>query len=880
LLEAPNGDLWVGTPAGLSCWNTNHFEPLARELGSMYVTDLAKDQAGNIWATTLHQGLVQFQDQQHFLAMRPTGALRTAYFSPRCVLVDDQQRVWVGSRDKFIYCYAAGEWTRYGTNEGVPKIHLNRLAQTPDGTIWAASINEGLYYLRDGTFHALQRKDGLSDDAVLSLFSDREFLWAGTQSGGLCRIGPKKLSVYHAMEGLSECQLRSLAETTNGEMWLGTYGQGMYRWQAGEITQLQGTPWQDHAIVEALLGGRDGSLWWGAGPELVQWRDGEVLVKVSDRQRQGDRIWCLCEDNSGGIWLGTYNGRLEYFKDKQTITIQGLPKRPLTALAQETNGTLWIGSLGGGLARLQDSKLTVFTTKNGLRSDLVRCLLLDSEGTLWIGTDGGGLNRWSRGQFHSFTKQQGLPDNSILQILEDDGGRLWLAGNRGLSRVSKRTLNEVADGSRTALHVMNVGTSDGMASEQCIGNFGAAVKTKAGLLCFSTAKGIVVIDPRRQTPIAALPVTMIEDVLVDQQPMERLALTNSSLSILHSPAAREIPPGRHSFDFHFTGIGFDAPEKIQFRYRLDGHDSGWTEWSDVRVAHYSDLAPGDYHFRVQAANANGQWEEAGAGLSFVLLPQFWQTVWFKALLAAVLIGLVAVGIRVVERRRYRARLKRLEHEQAMELERVRIARDLHDELGSSLTYISMSITDIGQSRETNVEQLKSRVEKISSFAVRTARALDEIVWAVNPRNDSLRSLAEYLTELARELFENGEVRCRFQIAENLPEVPLPPAMRHNIFLTVREALTNALKHSRAKEVIFSVKAIEEKIEISLQDDGVGFDLAAVPSEGEHNGLQNMRQRIEAIGGQLQLESAPGKGTTIRLILNAPPGREAATKAQP
>jgi signal transduction histidine kinase len=297
------------------------------------------------------------------------------------------------------------------------------------------------------------------------------------------------------------------------------------------------------------------------------------------------------------------------------------------------------------------------------------------------------------------------------------------------------------------------------------------------------------------------------------------------------------------------------------------------------MAHYSELAPGDYHFRLQAANANGQWEEAGAGVSFVLLPQFWQTVWFRALSGAGLLGGVAAAIRLVERRRYRARLRRMEQERAMEDERVRIARDLHDELGSSLTYISMSITDIGQSEETNVEQLKSRVAKISSFAVRTARALDEIVWAVNPRNDSLRSLAEYLTELARELFEHAEVRCRFQIADNLPDVPLPPAMRHNIFLTVREALTNVLKHSQAKEVVFSVNAMDERIVIGLQDDGAGFD-PAVPLQGEHNGLSNMRQRIEAIGGQLQIETAPGQGTAIRLLLNHPPGRQAARKSPP
>ena len=863
LIEATNGDLWVGTPAGLSRWSTNHFEPVARSLGSFYVTDMAKDRQGSIWVATLHHELLRFWDENHFTNFVPTGTLRTGNFSPRCVLVDQNDRVWVSSRNKSIYCYNLGKWTRYGTNEGLPAIMMNHLAQTPDGTIWAASINEGLYYLRDGKFNALQRQDGLSDDAILSLFCDRQFLWAGTQSGGLCRVGEKKLSVCHVMEGLSECQLRSLAETTNSEIWLGTYGQGIYHWQDGNIEQLQGSPWQDHVIVEALLGGHDGSLWWGAGPSLYQWKDGKLSVSQSDRQREGDRIWCLCEDHVGGFWIGTYNGQLQFLNDKKISTVRGLPARPLTALAQETNGTLWVGSLGGGLGCLQSGQLTVLTTKDGLSSDLIRCLLIDSEGTLWIGTDGGGLNRWSHAKFQSFTTQQGLPDNSILQILDDDNGSLWLAGNHGISRVSKRVLGDVASGKVASAHVANFGTSDGMPSEQCVGNFGAAVKTKAGLLCFATAKGVVIIDPRRQTRLAAVPLVLMEDVQVDRSSIGQAALKD--------PPSLPIPPGRHSFDFHFTGIAFDAPEKIQFRYRLEGLDSGWTEWSDVRVAHFSDLPPGDYRFRVQAANFNGQWEESGAGISFAILRHFYQTLWFELLSAVVALGLIAAFFRLIERRRYRARLRRLEQEQAMERERVRIAQDLHDELGSSLTYISMSISDLSQSHEENAGRLKSRLEKVSDFAVRTARALDEIVWAVNPRNDSLRSLLEYLTQLARELFEDTGVRCRFQIPEDLPAMPLPPEMRHHLFLTIKEALNNALKHARASEITLGAKMSGATMEIFIQDNGVGFDPAALPEGGEHDGLKNMRQRIEALGGRFEVASRPGDGTTIRLTLSSPSG---------
>ena len=206
----------------------------------------------------------------------------------------------------------------------------------------------------------------------------------------------------------------------------------------------------------------------------------------------------------------------------------------------------------------------------------------------------------------------------------------------------------------------------------------------------------------------------------------------------------------------------------------------------------------------------------------------------------------------------------------MTTERERIACDLHDELGSSLNYISMSVSDLGRSRGDDAEELKSRLEKVSTFAVRTARSLDEIVWAVNPQNDSLRSLVEYLTQLARELFEDTGIRCRFQIQEDLPALPLPPEMRHHLFLTVKEALNNTLKHARATEIVLGAATAGRQVELFIHDNGAGFDAAAAAGS-ERNGLKNMRRRIETLGGRLMVETKPGAGTTIRLTVSYPTG---------
>lgn len=865
-LESTNGDVWIGTHTGLSRWHGGKFETPDKTLGSAFIFDLAKDHEGDIWVATLHNGLQRFHDGKFSVVDGESGTFTN---NPRCLLVDSQDRVWAGLREKTLLCWENGKITRYGTNEGFPEVILNRLAQTQDGTVWAGSLDEGLFYLSNGQFKALKRRDGLPDDSVLSLFADREhLLWIGTQSGGLSRLGQKRLLIYHVMDGdgTSECVLRSLAKTTNGDLWVGTFGEGIYRWQGNQFEHDNlGSPdkFPTRLLVEAMLGTSDGSLWCGAASHLYQLKDGKIIYNANENWAAGDRIWCLSEAPDGGIWIGTFNGQLELLKNRKLTAIKGLGGKPVTSLAQNPDGSLWIGSLGGGIFKLADGKLTSFTAKDGLKSDLIRTLLLDVDGTLWIGTDGGGLTRFANGQFKTFTMKQGLISDTVLQILSDNDGSLWLGCSQGICRISKRAIDDVVDGMTHALHPLVFSTTEGMPSEECVGNFGAALKTDDNQLCFSTTKGIVVLDPQRQLARMPLPEVLMQEVLMDGQPLTPLSKTDDAgLPVFQTPS------GRHNFEFHYTAFSFDAPERVRFKYFVEGLDPYWIEAGSERVARYN-IPPGTYHFRVIACNSNGLWNEVGAGITLVIPPNLWQTPWFWILTVLILLALVVFLVRLIERRRFRARLKRLEQEQAMEKERARIARDLHDELGSSLTYISM-LSDLSQLNTENadrLEKLEKRVQKISTSAVCTVRSLDEIVWAVNPGNDSLRSLLAYLTQFAREQFEDTDVNCRFKIPNELPELLLPPEMRHNIFLTVKEALNNAQKHAHASEVCLGATTTSSQVEISVQDNGLGFDLDLATTQQKRNGLSNMRQRIESLGGRLVIETKSGQGTTVRLMVN-------------
>jgi signal transduction histidine kinase len=315
-------------------------------------------------------------------------------------------------------------------------------------------------------------------------------------------------------------------------------------------------------------------------------------------------------------------------------------------------------------------------------------------------------------------------------------------------------------------------------------------------------------------------------------------------------------------------MSFAAPERVRFRYRLEGLDADWVEASAQRTASYNYIPPGNYRFRVIACNSDGVWNEAGASVTLTALPQLWQTWWFRGLAVLGLLGSVGGTVRLVEKRKLHRRLRHMEQERALERERARIARDLHDDLGSSLTRISL-LSGLARADRDNPGQVEIHAEKISESAAQTVRALEEIVWAVRPGSDSLQSLVDYITHFANELFEGTRTRCRLDLPHEMPAQPLPPELRHNIFLIVKEALTNALKHASAREVHLQAKVLAQALEIVVQDDGQGYVATAPPEEGRRHGLDNMRHRARTIGANLTVESASGKGTTVRLAVNFP-----------
>jgi signal transduction histidine kinase len=471
----------------------------------------------------------------------------------------------------------------------------------------------------------------------------------------------------------------------------------------------------------------------------------------------------------------------------------------------------------------------------------------------------------------SYTTQQGLFSDEIFAILED-AGWLWMSCSKGVFRVSKRNLDQLAEGTVESITSIAYGKADGMESPQCNGTGQpAAWKTRDGMLWFVTSKGVVSADPRTIKTDRTGPPVFITDILADgkrvQSPKSKVQspLAPETWDVGHGASdaqAVRIGPGRGELEFHYTALNLSAPEKSRFQYKLEGVDPGWVDAGSRRAAHYNNVRPGQYRFRVVACNKDGVWNETGAELAVEYLPHYWQTSWFLGLSLLGLVGGAAGTARYVTRRKLQRELALAEQRHAVERERGRIAKDIHDDLGSSLTRIMM----LGHSAEeglTRRQDVGAQVQKMVHSAHSTVQALDEIVWAVNPQNDTLDGLVAYIGHYADELFENSSIHCRLEIPFELPALFLAAEVRHNLFLVVKEAFHNVLKHSGASEAHLRIAATTRSLEIEIEDNGCGFESGIHRDGGRKgNGLENMRKRISSLGGQMEMASAPGQGTKL------------------
>lgn len=876
LAEDIEGRLWVGTQNGLVVWQNGHFAPLngAEIFSGKRIATLFHDRKNTMWVGGTGAGVFSYEGSR-FSQLQNT-ASEGLLQDPHCLLVDREGRLWIGAGDAFVLCREGDQWRRFGIPRHLATHYISALAEESDGTVWAGSVGEGLFQFKGGKLVAINASSGLSDNLVEALLVDRENkLWVGSH-GGLNRIYTKNLSTLSHNEGLGYGAVQGLVEVQPGVIWAAEQNEGVYCWDGRRFRRLLlgGLPPQEPR-VNALLLDRSGSCWVAGAHGLLEFKNPQAAEEEGGQAALTNlNVSALGEDATGGLWAGTREGELWHFADRKWQAQTNCPRgHAITAIASDVGGALWVGTEGDGLYRFDEEGHSHSEKLSGLPSGWIRTLHLDAQRTLWIGTAGGGLSWLRDNQVATFTMREGLPDNTISQILEDNDGNLWLGGNRGIVRVKKSDIEALVAHKIAAIYPQAYGRADGMLSEECTGGFSpAGLKTKAGLLWFSTLKGIAVVDPHHNVSSPA-PAVVLQQTLVDGVPdllvPGRDAGKNNKRETEDAPVkSLRLAPGKHTLEFRYAGLSFDAPERVRFRYRLEGLDLDWVEAGNRRVAFYSFVPPGSYRFEVIACNGDGIWNEHGESLVLTVLPHFWQTRWFMAALALGTILVGAAGTRVVVRQR----LKRLEQEQILSHERTRIAQDLHDIMGAKLCRISFLSEHARKCQSVPVE-LQQQIRSISDDSREVLQSLDEIVWAVNPQKDTLEHLVSYIGQYAEEYFRRTGIEFSLEIPARLPAQSLSSQSRHHLFLAVHEALTNILKHSSASQAKIAMACREADFEITVSDNGAGFDPAcnesnlASSAAGFCNGLENMRRRMAELGGRCLVESQSGQGATIRFLLS-------------
>lgn len=736
---------------------------------------------------------------------------------------------------------------------------LTCLVETRNGLLAATTADRGLFIVTsDGAGEPSHfcRANNFPADWVVSLMEDREgSLWAATGGAGLVRLRHSAINRVSPPDQWQGRPVKSVTVDGGGTIWVGTEGAGVY--------ELQQNVWKHFDFLDGLTNyyiwsvseDKQDDLWagtWGGG---LYKKHGNIFHLAPGFDPQGPPITSIFCEGTGQLWLGTGRGLLHYDAGQTTLYAQ---KQAVRAVLKDRKGIVWFGMSGGGVGYLKEGVFHHFGIPDGLRSDFVQCLREDDSGAVWIGTFGGGLTRFKAGRLTTIDARQGLADNIICDIEDDGLGNFWMSSYNGLLRVGKKNLDLCADGSTNRVACDTFGISDGMPTLECSGGSQpSGFRSPDGLLWFATSRGLVKVYPREVKFNPLPPPVTVETVLVDGKVPASPSVPDGGL---------KIPPGRHRLEFRYTGLSFAAPEKVRFQHRLDGLDATWIDVGIERHVDYDFIPPGDYIFHVIACNNDGIWSSPGASLSFTMLPYFWQTAWFRGLEIFVLVAMVGGGSWYGTRLRMNRKLQKLERQRAVERERSRIARDIHDDLGASLTRINL----LSQSAQLDIQDVPQHLmdlDQIGTTARQLTRAMDEIVWAVDPKHDTLDSLASYLAILVHEIFSDSGIRYRLDFPVRLPTWPVTAEVRHNLFLAFKEALHNVLKHSRATELNIAFNLELEIIKVVISDNGCGFDrMRSATSSHGHNGLLNMEQRLKEIGSFYEIRSETGQGTTVTFIL--------------
>lgn len=886
-----SGRLWIGTDSGLDQYDpaTDSFIHHRRGNKDSTVKDpyrvkaIVQGASGQMWIATQGNGLDVFNPEtgtwEHF-HHRDDRAYGISHDSVSALCPSRDGSLWIGTEggglNRMTFDSAGKPVFHHyrhepGQANSLASDFINVLYEDGNGHLWIGTRDGGLDVLEPAAQKFINFRNhkndenSISGDNIVSLYEDRSgVLWIGTFRNGLSKLNRSKMQFTHInaipdeSNSLSDNFIWSICEDDRGTLWVGSYSGGLdgfdrirKRWVHFKHDPKDPGSLNENRI-RIIHQDRRGRLWVGtdgAGFALME-RDSGRFTRFQNQAHQTNSlshnsIRCFYEDREGMLWIGTAGGGMNKFDPEQGSFTHylmddkdaaSLSSNHIRAILEDDQGQIWIGTEGSGLNRMdrRSGRCTLYQAdprQDGhLSNNYIFTLFQDREKRIWIGTWGGGLNRYfpESDSFTCYTKEQGLADDVVYGILEDEAGKLWMSTNRGISRFDPESLL-----------FTNFSVEDGLQSLEF--NAGAYYKSAHGELFFGGVNGLNSFFPDKICKNPSIPpvvLTSFRKLNQEFKLQEPLAFVKEI----------ELTYEDYYFSLEFAALDYRASMKNQYAYMLEGLDSDWI-YTDAgkRTVSYTTLAPGKYTFRVKASNNTGVWNEAGTSVRIIIHPPFWQTWWFVSALIALAAAVVVYGVRL--------RLKSL---MAVEKVRSKIAADLHDNIGASLTEISI-LGEVTQKKlTTDPETARKQIAKISEIARNLIDSMSDIVWLIHPQRDTLYDLILKLKDTYNELFLTRNILFTTSDLGVLKDTHLSMEYKHQLYLLLKEALNNCLRHSHCSTVDLIVSYQNKMLEINLIDNGQGIS----DQDSLGNGLINMKKRADMLGGKLVIETRANTGTMI------------------
>ena len=915
LLAARDGTLWIGTMGGLASWNGSKLIQYP-EVGSRFVESLLEDRDGTVWAGALfspnvgptgllcavRSGRTQcygkdgtfgiavpglYEDssgtlwvlaQSGLWRWRPGPPVRyptTPVEVTALTSSDDGRPLFsirggglmhlLGDRSKSYPIREAGNANRILRDHDVD---ANKLLRDHNGGLWIGTVERGLIHVHNGRTDVFTGSNGLSGDVILSLFEDREGnIWVAT-TGGLDRFRELPVTTVSSQQGLSSDASQSILATTDGSIWIGSHD-GLTRLQNGKISVFRKSSGLPDENVQSLYQDVRGRVWVATDHGLVVLEDGSFVAIKALTSSHAHLLHFITGDEAGNIWISEHENLLHLLNWRLIEKIPwpelGHRESAEVLLADEKQGGVWLGFwTGGGVEYFRDGKVReTYTVADGLGQGHVADLEFDRDGALWASTQDGGASRIKDGRITTLTTRNGLPCNTIHWTMEDDDRSLWLYTACGLVRIARSELEAWIGNPKRTIQTTVWDAADGVRlRSSAASTFGPRVaKSSDDKLWFLTGLGVQVVDPHHLAFNELPPPVHIEQIIADRNIYWQNAIGRSASEI-------RLPARTHDLTIHYTALSLVAPDKVHFKYTLEGQDRDWREVVNEHQVQYSNLPPRHYTFRVIACNNSGVWNGQGDTFEFSVAPAYYQTNWFLALCALAVLAFLWLA--------YRFRVRQVRQEITIGLEakiseRTRIARDLHDTLLQSfhgLLYRFHAVRNLLPGRPDEA------IQALDSALVRAEQAMDEGRQSIQELRTGLfgeNQLDQMLIAIGQEFASSQQDQDgtpSFKVIEEGERRGLSPIIREEIIRITRELLLNAFRHASAHAIEVEIRYGRELFSLIVRDDGKGIEPKVLKEGGRagHWGIPGVHERARGIGAQLEFWSEAGAGTEVRLTI--------------